>query len=46
MTKELNDKSISLDRLYTLNNEYEKKLQEMAKELNDRSMSLDEYKKN
>ena len=46
MTKELNDKGISLDKLNTLNNNYEQKLQEMTKELNDRSMSLDEYKKN
>ena len=43
MTKKLHDKGISLDKLNTLNNEYEQIVQEMTKELNNRTMSLDEY---
>ena len=47
MTKELNDKGISLDKLNTLNNEYEQIVQTMTKELNFKELkniSLNKYK--
>ena len=44
--KELNNKGISLNKLNTLNNEYEKRIQEILKELDNKEISLDEYKKN
>ena len=44
MTKELNDKGISLDKLNKLNNEYEQIVQEMSKELNNKNISLNKYK--
>ena len=46
MTKELNDKGISLDKLDKLNDEYEQILQEMTKELNNENISLNKYKEN
>ena len=46
MTKELNDKGISLDKLNKLNNEYEQIVQEMTKELNNKNISLNKYKEN
>ena len=46
MTKELNDKGISLDKLDKLNNEYEQIVQEMTKELNNKNVSLNKYKEN
>ena len=46
MIKELNDKSISLDKLNKLNNEYEQIVQEMTKELNNKNISLNKYKEN
>ena len=49
MTKELNDKGISLDKLNTLNNEYEQIVQTMTKELNFKELkniSLNKYKEN
>ena len=38
--KELNDKGISLNKLHTLNNEYEQKIQELRKELSNKDISL------
>ena len=46
MTKELNDKGISLDKLDKLNNEYEQTVQEMIKELNNKNISLNKYREN
>ena len=46
MTKELNDKGISLIKLNKINNEYEQKVQEMIKELNNKNISLNKYKEN
>ena len=46
MTKELNDKGISLDKLDKLNNEYKQIVQEMTKELNNKNISLNKYKEN
>ena len=45
MAKELNYKGISLNKLYTLNNEHEQKIKELKKELNGKEISLNEYKK-
>ena len=45
ITKELNDRGISLNKLNTLNNEYEQKIQELRKELNSKDISLNQYKK-
>ena len=45
MIKELNDKGISLDKLNTLNNEYEQIVQEMTKELIIRTFHLMNIKK-
>ena len=44
IVKELDDKGISINKLNTLNNEYEQKIQELKKELNDKEISLNEYK--
>ena len=46
MTKQLNDKGISLDKLNKLNNEHKQKVQEMTKELNNKNISLNKYKEN
>ena len=46
MIKELNDKSISLDKLNKLNNEYEQLVQEMTKELNNKNILLNKYREN
>ena len=46
MTKELNDKGISTDKLNKINNEYEQKVQEMIKKLNNKNISLNKYKEN
>ena len=43
--EELNNKGISLNKLNTLNNEHEQKIQNLRKELNDKEISLNEYKK-
>ena len=46
MTKELHDKGISLDKLNTLNNQYEQIVQTVTKELNNKNISLNKYKEN
>ena len=45
--KELNNKGISIDRLNTLNNKYQQRIQELnlKEELNNKDTSLNEYKK-
>ena len=45
MTKQLNDKGISIDKLNKINNEYEQKVQEMIKK-NNKNISLNKYKEN
>ena len=42
--KELNDKGISINKLNTLNNEYEQKIKTLKNELNNKEISLNEYK--
>ena len=41
--EELNNKGTSLNKLNTLNNEYEQKIKKIEKELNDKNISIDEY---
>ena len=41
----MNYKGISLNRLNTLNNEYEQRIQKLKEELNDKDLSLNEYRK-
>ena len=45
MVKKLNDKGISLNKLNTLINEYEQKIQELKNELNDKKYHLMNIKK-
>ena len=45
IAKELDDKGISINKLNTLNNEYEQKIQKLENELNDKEISLNEYEK-
>ena len=44
IVKELDDKGILINKLKTLNNEYEQKIQELKNELNDKDISLNKYK--
>ena len=44
IAEELNNKGMSLNKLNTLNNEYEQKIQELRKELIDKEISLNKYK--
>ena len=45
IAKELDDKGISINKLNTLNNEYEQKIRKLENELNDKEISLNEYEK-
>ena len=45
IVKELDDKRLSINKVNTLNNEYEQLILKMTKQLDVKDVSLDEYKK-